>query len=355
MSRPETFEAESREQSPIRQAAIEAYSVGSRNLIDCNPMNKQMTDLDLDLFFKTDMSYDIYPANANKPEAKNAVLPSFEQGLQGLDKSSASLEDAIKSLDNGNSLGTIRDLEKSKRYLNQASNDITDGLRQQSGGDDALRAVENGVNSASLNNFAIDTSIELIKSGCPGEARQLITESLKRLNGSREEIDTGLDSISESKGEAGRSQVQDGPEGARADRVDGAKAEVDPPKIATRDATRNPVELSLSRDGVKSENGDRIVINPFDGREKPAVKPGDYLVVSVNIPTNGVTGLIDKVVNKLVPQEWIDKIPKADELLEKLPKLAEGLWDKLPKLKDTLKDVFDHPVESVKNLFKKVF
>lgn len=113
------------------------------------------------------------------------------RGAEHLERSRGSLSKALESLDSSDSQGAIRDLKRSKGQLNFGVNDYKDGLQLGDNQANGGNGKQDGLRSALSNNWSIDFAIDLIKRGCPEDAKRVIRDCMKNLENSRTHIAGG--------------------------------------------------------------------------------------------------------------------------------------------------------------------
>lgn len=115
----------------------------------------------------------------------------FKEGAREFDRAGDDLEDALASLDNGDKASALRDLERSQRNLGEGQNNYKDGLRLNQTGDES--GIKKGLETSKTVDQSIDAAIDLLKNGCPREAKQMIEEAMKRLEKSSNQLARGVE------------------------------------------------------------------------------------------------------------------------------------------------------------------
>ncbi|MBA3995512.1 MAG: hypothetical protein C0469_18495 [Cyanobacteria bacterium DS2.3.42] len=115
----------------------------------------------------------------------------FKEGAKEFDKTGDALEDALNSLDHGDKSGALRDLERSQRNLGEGQNNYKDGLRLNQTGDES--GIKKGLETSKTVDQSIEVAMDLLKSGCAREAKQVIEEAMKRLEKSSDQLAQGVE------------------------------------------------------------------------------------------------------------------------------------------------------------------
>jgi hypothetical protein len=328
----ESFDATTKMESPLAQAAIEAYVPESRtafaNTVSLKPyQSERMGDEALNSFFKTNLDCSHLYKPGDKSAAnhgdKTDAFAEFDNGLDHYSRSAKSLGDALKALDSNDPEAAIKDLKQSKRELNRGSNDLKDGMQLHEGKEGEC-PIKKGVRKANNNEFAIETAIDLIKGGCPEAAKQVIQDSVKRLDGARQQVETGVDDLRPKSDtlQPPRPETPHCP-----DRPEPQPKQPEHPhcpgdqNLPNRPGDTRPTrpgDTSQTRPGDSSEQpcdgshrpgdnnsqlpGDstagRIIICPFENQPKPPIQKGEFLIVLVNVSRDSLSG-VNNFVNRL--------------------------------------------------------
>lgn len=115
----------------------------------------------------------------------------FKEGSKQFDRAGDALEDALNSLDHGNSSSALRDLERSQRNLDLGQNNYKDGLRLNQLGDES--GIKRGLETSKTVDQSIDAAMDLLKAGCTREAKQMIQEAMNRLEKSSDQLAAGVE------------------------------------------------------------------------------------------------------------------------------------------------------------------
>lgn len=254
-------------ESPLRQVASDAYRPESREVFtnkftqsSCH--NERMSDDALNTFFKSNIDTSQLYKSCEKPGEQHTsndrrsqnqeAFNSFDSGTDHYKNTTKHLREALAALNSDNPNKALKELGTSKNCLDNGNGDIKNGLDKHEG-TCGESPIQQGLERAKKNDFAIKAASELIKGGCTEDAKHVIRDAIKRINGASSEVSEGVQNL--------RTPEQSGYN------------------------SRDNHGQHRRGDGNSS---DRISYRPFDGQEKPPIKPGEFLVILVNGTSEGL-------------------------------------------------------------------
>lgn len=247
-------------ESPLRQVASEAYRPESREVFtnkftQTSCQNERMSDDALNTFFKSNIDTSQLYKTCEKPRAQHAsnegqcekgkAFNSFENGTDQYKNTSRHLREALTALNSDDPARALKELGTSKQCLDTGNEDIKNGLKQNEGTRGEC-PIQRGLERARKNDFAINAATELIKGGCAEDAKHVIRDAIKRMNGATSEVDEGVHNLR-----------------------------------ASEESVFTP-RSNESRTRGDGNSSDRISYRPYEGQERPFIKPGEFVIALVS-------------------------------------------------------------------------
>ncbi len=153
------------------------------------------TDEDLQCHLNDNLGQDIYCGTETPTKREEKAAEQFKQGGNHLDRTEDALRDAIHSIDKGDKEGAWKDLKRSEKELGKGVDDYKDGLKIHPNEKGDESGVKDGLKTAKSVDASIDAAQELLKRGCPEEAKLMMKEALKNLDQTQGQLKEGLDKM----------------------------------------------------------------------------------------------------------------------------------------------------------------
>lgn len=202
MSRAESYESSVASPSDASSACMrdEIYDPANRDQLKPTRTESGAAKCESDDDFNSYMSDSLNTSNIYESPSQRPLKPwekSLDKGQDRLSKSSDSLQDAISSLDAGDSSKAVHQIENALKNSGKSLNKFEDARKEQMGGgvrgaygEDALKDGSREIRGARTE---MQSALDLLKDGNTGEAYESIREALKGLKSGGKEVQAGED------------------------------------------------------------------------------------------------------------------------------------------------------------------
>ncbi|MBC8000382.1 MAG: hypothetical protein IAF58_20670 [Leptolyngbya sp.] len=202
MSRAESYESSIASPSDASGACMrdEIYDPANRDQLKPSRTESGASKCESDDDFNSYMSDSLNTSNIYDSPSQRPLKPwekSLDKGQDRLSKSSDSLQDAISSLDAGDSSKAAHQIENALKNSGRSLNKFEDARKEQMGGgvrgaygEDALKDGSREISGARTE---MQSALDLLKGGNTGEAYESIREALKGLKSGGKEVQAGED------------------------------------------------------------------------------------------------------------------------------------------------------------------